>query len=426
MVRPEVIEDIWRQLNLCGWQTQKDEVTGKVVGATRPREDIHKSYNLDVITTECGYSTIEIAQAPAPSLMEAERYLQKLIASLTTILEQHRAYLIGYGVQPRAAPSHSYQAPKGRYELLYQIWRDEHPHSSGTRSPDLHCLNAATQAQIEVTAEEAIPALNALNATSGLRIALLANSPIWSGKRSDYKAIRQIFWNWCWPERRQQFGIPITFQNLDHYLEHLFDFRGLAARRNGQVYWIDNHQSFRQLYLTGSIQGRLLDGEEIVIEPEVQTDIGLQSSFAWFDARLQPLYGTIEDRIACQQPPQEHLCASALTLGLVENARPLIEMANQLSLDQWREIRNLACIHGLSFQYPGVDSRALVSKIVEIARQGLRMRGLGEEIYLSPLDRRLESGQGPADQAIAIFNQEGITGLIRARDMRHWSPTSGL
>ena len=48
---------------------------------------------------------------------------------------------------------------------------------------------------------------------------------------------------------------------------------------------------------------------------------------------------------------------------------------------------------------------------------GLKRRGLGEEVYLEPLQQRLTTKQNPAVKASEIFNQGGIKALIKARDI---------
>ena len=52
-------------------------------------------------------------------------------------------------------------------------------------------------------------------------------------------------------------------------------------------------------------------------------------------------------------------------------------------------------------------------RILHIAKQGLQKRGLGEEIFLAPLFKRLKHQQSPADIAITIFKKHGLQGLLK-------------
>ncbi|MBV9706594.1 MAG: hypothetical protein JO125_04210, partial [Chloroflexi bacterium] len=285
----------------------------------------------------------------------------------------------------------------------------------------LQCLNASCQTQVEVTEEEAIAAINAFTATSGLRAALCANSPVWQNQVSEYKAIRHQFWDWCYANRKQQIGIPPRIQSLEHYVDYLADFRSIAVSRDKTFYRLNNNFSFRSFMQSPHGQiGKMLDGHETTIVPRPE-DICTQYGFAWLDARLHPMHGTIEDRVSCQQPPSAHLCSSAMTLGLVESLHDLVEIADLLARDQWREIRQLASIHGMNFSYPGIDVKELIIRLLTLANEGLKKRDQGEEQYLAPLFSRVETSTCPADEVLARFRKEGVQGIIGYTDMRNFS-----
>lgn len=420
-IGPDVLACLWQALVNCGWTPLTDEQSQTIVAVTRPASDptVKKLHGFDLVTTDFGYATLEIDLAPARSLTEARMALHDILDVITALLHEHQAFLLGYGVQPVAAPARAYLGPKSRYQLMFDTREAEQDLNPGAWSVDLHCMNAACQTQVEVSAAQALPIVNALNATSGLRIALLAHSPVWQNRVCGYKAVRQLFWDWCWPARKQQFGIPPRFQSLEHYVDYLFDFRPIAVKRGQTFYRIDNHQAFRHFFLAehGAV-GVAANGAEQRIFGE-REDIKTQCGFAWFDARLQPTYGTVEDRVSCQQPPQAHFCASALTLGLVENYRELLEIADVLSLDQWRDIRVLACTHGQDFTYPGIDIRGLLQRMLDIARQGLLLRSFKEEMYLEPLAQRVSAGRCPADEVQEQFLSGGVQKIIATNDMRN-------
>lgn len=421
IMKAEVLEFLWHELANQGWEIITDKESQKIISLMRPRSPkiARRTYNYDLITTDYGYSTLEIDLAPAQSLKEAEKHLCELIEVVTSILRKYNTYLLGYGVQPMTSPKREYLGPKNRYGLIFDVREEENILNPGAFTVDLHCLNAACQTQVEVSISEAIWVLNALCATSGLRIALLANSPVWQNKLSDYKAIRELFWDWCWPNRKLQFGIPPRFQSFEHYVDYLFDFRSIAVCRNQIFYRLSGNSAFRQFITNeaGEI-GVSFNGQTTRIFGKAE-DVYTQYGFAWLDARLQPIYGTVEDRVSCQQPPHAHFCASALTLGLVENSAGLIEIANALSLDQWRDIRLLTCTHGMAFSYPGVNVKDLIKQMVQVADRGLKMRGFGEEVYLEPLYRRMDIGRCPADDMISCFLEGGVEKIIGSSDMRN-------
>jgi gamma-glutamylcysteine synthetase len=418
ILRPEVLEYLWQELAEQGWSLTTDHITGKTTSALKHREDSlqRRTHNYDIITTDLSYATLEIDLAPAESLQEAQRALRYLIAVVTSILTKHDSYLLGYGVQPIAKPTREYIGPKNRYALIFAVHEDENP---GNSKLGLQCLNASCQTQVEVTENEAIAAINAFSATSGLRTALFAHSPIWQNQISDYKAIRQQFWDWCYANRKQQIGIPPRMQSLESYIDYLLDFRSIVVYRDKTYYRLNNNLAFRTFMQSQHGQtGTALDGLQTKIIARAE-DILTQYGFAWLDARLQPMHGTIEDRVSCQQPPHVHLCSSAMTLGLVENLNGLVEIADLLARDQWREIRQLACVHGMNFSYPGMNVKELITRMIKVAHSGLKKRGMGEEEYLEPLYKRIETGTCPADEALAEFSEGGVQRIIASTNMNN-------
>jgi gamma-glutamylcysteine synthetase len=420
ILRPEVLEHLWQELAAQGWSLMTDHVTGKITSAFKAREGVaqNRADNYDVITTDLAYATLEIGLAPAESLQEAHAALLHLIGLVTLILAKYDSFMLGYGIQPVTGPNKAFMGPKNRYALIFAVHEEENP---GNSQLGLQCLNASCQTQVEVTEEEAIAAINALTATSALRAALCANSPVWRNQVSEYKAIRHKLWDWCYANRSQQIGIPPRIQSLEHYVDYLMDFRSIVVARDKTFYRLNNKLSFRSFMQNPRGQiGTTLDGRKATILPRPE-DIQTQYGFAWLDARLHPLHGTIEDRVSCQQPPHAHLCASALTLGLVENLPGLIEIADLLSRDQWRELRQLASLYGMDFSYPGIDTKELIARTLEVAYEGLKKRHKGEEVYLAPLSPRIEKSTCPADEILKRFRADGVQGIIAYSDMKHFT-----
>lgn len=420
MCSRSIVDELWLALHKLGWQLLKDDVSEQVIGVQWRRSELEgvKHHHFDVITTDLGYAVLEIDLAPTPSLVLAHQRLRQLIETVTSILTTLGGVLLAYGVQPSTGPDPTHLARKSRYKLMLDLCRQESVLNTLGYGVDLHTLDAACQTHVEVARDETIPVVNALNATSGLRVALLANSPVWQNDLAGYKAVRLQFVDWCWPGRKQQLGIPPRFQNIEHYVDYIFDFRPLMVKRQQKLYQISNHGTFLRFFTAAQGQpGVSLDGQTRHLYGCVE-DVLSQAGLAWFSARLQPAYGTVEDRVCCQQPPSQHLCGTALTLGLVENYPALLEFSTRLSLDQWRDIHQLAILYGADFSYPGVTIRELLTSLVSIAALGLKRRALGEEYYLEPLYDRIEMRYCPADNVLACFSAGGVTRIVAENDMR--------
>ena len=55
--------------------------------------------------------------------------------------------------------------------------------------------------------------------------------------------------------------------------------------------------------------------------------------------------------------------------------------------------------------------------VLAIARDGLRARGLGEDVYLAPLDEIVASGLTQADRLLALYH--GVWGGDAGRALLH-------
>lgn len=131
--------------------------------------------------------------------------------------------------------------------------------------------------------------------------------------------------------------------------------------------------------------------------------------YIWPSARPRSRIGTVEIRPACQQTPDLAWVPAALGLGLIEAADALESyLEESLGKFYWgalQEHRELAVEHGIIAREPVPH---FLDTIVNIAEEGLRHRGEGEEIFLESVRDRLERRTGPADEAKALFEKSGL------------------
>jgi len=369
-------------------------------------------YHIDTITTDTSFSILEIALAPQNNLHIIHTQILELFDLLTTFFTTQNCRILGYGIQPLTPPSRKLLMPKERYRFFEKFSTNRMiPKSLGADS-DLLNITASNQCHIKINKEEAIDATNVLNALSGLQIALHANSPIWKGEVRDNKANREIFWDYCFPNRRNQVGIPPKFETIGEYIKYLLQFKPLLVSRSKKFFQILDKKTFGEfLFSKTKTFGRNIDGEKVVIEPKV-TDIHDLNNFCWFNARLVPKYGTIESRMCCQQPQGETLTSTALTLGILENLEAAKTLMNQFSWEAWRNLRKAAARKTFDATIENEQIVPLLSLLLDIATDGLKKRNLGEAIFLAPLFERLKLQQSPADVAISIFEKEGIAAFL--------------
>ena len=409
------IQEMFIYLKEQGFQLEWDSFSNRYIAASRKNETQTSDYShsQDTITTDVGYSIIELVLSPENNLHSIQQKFDTLISILLSFFEEKGCQILGYGIHPLSPPSKSLIMPKERYSFFEQFSSNKMIPSSEGNDAAFLTITASNQCHIEVSSEEAIPVTNTLNALSGLQIAFQANSPIWNGNiQQDYKANREILWDYTFPDRMNQIGIPPQFDSFENYLEYIFDFRPLLVKREDQFLRILNKETFHDfLQNTSPTLGSTLTGEKRLIEPE-QEDINQLLPFTWFNARLSAKYGTIESRMCCQQPPKETLTSAALTLGLVENITAAQQLASTYPIQTWRTIRSEAAKHVFNAEIDGKSILPLLEELYTIAYEGLQKRGLGEEHFLAPLHQRLQQRKSPACVALEIYEKEGFKSFL--------------
>ncbi|CAA6828630.1 MAG: Gamma-glutamylcysteine synthetase, partial [uncultured Aureispira sp.] len=342
IVSLETIQLMFAYLEQKGFEIEYDKHSGLASTAKRANKQSHKAfdYHVDQITTESGYSTIELVLAPQNNLHAIQAQFWDLLFLLMDFFDSKNCLLLGYGIQPLTPPSKKALMPKERYRFFEKLSTNHTiPLSEGGDTAFL-TITASNQCHVEIDLEQAISATNVLNALSGLQIALQANSPIWKGKVDPkYKANREMLWESSFPNRLNQIGIPPSFKNITAYVDYLFQFKPTLVKRNGRYFKILNKDTFTDFLQNASPTiGEALNGEKIEVEP-VAEDMDHLLPFCYFNARLAPKYGTIESRMCCQQPPKETLTSAALTLGIIENLQAAEGLVRQFELETWQEIR---------------------------------------------------------------------------------------
>lgn len=413
-VNVSIIQELFKFLEKRGFQLKTDTYSQSITSASKinRRSAQHFDYHIDTIMTDAGASILEIVLAPQYNLHDTHHSFLELMVILNTYLDSKNCQMLGYGIQPLTPPSRKLLMPKERY-FFYEKFSPNHiiPKSEGA---DAHLLTitASNQCHIDIGRNEAITAINVLNSLSGLQIILNANSPIWKGKVDQrLKASREIFWEYCYPDRINQMGIPPRFETLQEYFRFLLEFKPMLVKRK-KLLKILNKATFKDFLLNKKPTiGETLEGQKVVIAPKFE-DIHYHNTFCYFNARLAPSYGTIESRMCCQQPPNAALAPTALTLGILENLEKAKKLIKRHSLKTWKKIRRDAIQRTFKTTINGKSIIPLLTELLEIAKEGLKKRELGEEMFLEPLFERLKSQKSPADEAIEIFNSDGLKAFL--------------
>jgi glutamate--cysteine ligase len=411
----DVLRGMFQHLKSQGFELYKDVVTDETLYATKvfTADQEQFGFNKNVIGTDTGYCTLEVALKPDDNLFAIEQQLNQTMRMLSNYFLQKDCLILGYGIQPVTPPSKHLMANSPRYTLPLRESMNRFIEQRDGVDFHLFTITASNQCHIEISEDEVIRAVNVLNGLSGLQIALTANAPVWRGEVDrQWKAVREIFWDYGFVELWTQIGIPKCFRDIPDYIEYICSFKPRLVMRDEQAIYITDKKTFKDFIDSNEPSvGLLMNGESISIFPDVD-DILYHSGFAWFNARISPKYGTIESRISCQQPPKETMVVTALVLGVLENIEEAENLLSRYSWEEWKRFRFDALRHTLQSEISNTKIMPLLEEFTKIAETGLRKRALGEEKFLEPAFRRIADRKAPADHAIYAFQTNKLTDFV--------------
>jgi gamma-glutamylcysteine synthetase len=406
-----VIEAFWRYLAADrGWTLCHDEGTGKLTGARKPGEQ-----NDSVASCETGVCKPEFSLAHVDNLFDLQRAIDELRGDIGRFARRHDVRFLGYGIQPITPPSERLMMKKTRTSVWDRVFGANR--ILAPEDGDDVCLftaNAATHVHVGLTEELTVRAVNVLNGFSGAQLALTADSSVWRGAvDNSLKCVAEKFWDW-WMLDSERVGVPShRFGDLRDYVETIARFAPVYVKRDGAPILLSKYRTLAEYFADPEPTGTALDGEEVELEPD-EADLALHNTCYWFNARISGYY-TVENRTNDQQPPDQLATIAALTLGLTNALDECEEELAEWSWQNLRQAREQACRTALQSDAQGVDLAALAGRMVELACLGLTRRGLGEEIFLDPFERRLRTQTCPADDAARLFATNGIAGLVQNR-----------
>lgn len=336
---------------------------------------------------EVGLGTIEVNTRPCADLFEIQQLMAEAVSRLVSAAARAGWRVLGYGIQPVTPPQLRIMSPKQRYLSLFRAMGE----------PWLwYTVTAADQLHVAVSRAEMVQLLNFGNLVTPILIALCANSPIYDGQESPYCSAREGRMAAIRANEHRHGMLVRPMASLVDFIETVSQSTYLILRAGGDIF--PSSIPFTE-YLRehGADYAAFLFHEHYI----------------WNSARLRAAYGTLEIRPACQQPWAENMVVAALNLGLVEAASAVSALiVEALGEDYWEKMRlyhQQVVRYGLDAPQPAPQ---LLQRALALAEEALAARGRGEERLLSPLWRRVERRQNPAQRARIVFRQDGIRGLL--------------
>ena len=374
----------------------------------------------DILSFDCCYSNLELSLGKKRDIFEIQKTFNKYYAYLEKYLQRHQYTLTGMGINPHYRINHNYPIPSERYRMLLHYLKSYKNYLSEGRKfhrrPDFGTFTSASQVQLDINYDDLLDVINVFGKLEPYKILLFANSPI-----KDYPKLL-CSRNMLWEEsmhgyNKRNVGLfEKNLKSIDELLEYFKTLSIYCVERDGKYFDftpIPIKEYFQKEKVEGKYfkNGRHYSGE---IVPRIE-DVKYLRAFKLEDLTYR---GTIEFRSACCQPIKDNQTLAAFHVGLIEKLPELKELLARDRVLYGHKLDSTALLYLCSCKtLPNfVEAKKLSAqlvKILELAKDGLVKRGLGEEIFLTPLFARAEKLTNPAKEMICgMINGEKLETYI--------------
>ena len=364
--------------------------------------------NGDILSFDCSYSNLELSFGKAKTLFDVYDRFKSYYTFLNGRFLPHNCTLTGMGINPNAVNVYGKPIENERYRMLYHYLHSYKDHISEFGisfhdRPDFGTFTSASQVQLDVGYDRLIDVINVTGLLEPYKSMLFANS--YMPDYPHYLCVRNMLWEHSMqgynPHNVGMFSLPM------HSVKELVEYIGTQSvyctMRDGK--YIDfKPVRVCDYFNSDEIRGQYFDGneyKEITFKP-CGSDIDYLRTFKFQDLTFR---GTIEYRSSCCQPISDVMTVAAFHTGVNERISEVKEL-----LENDRVIYS----HGYSptelqrmfskRKYPDFVKKSELSeqllRIMELAYDGLKFRGYGEETLLTPLYKRAEQLTNPAREMV--------------------------
>ena len=360
-----------------------------------------KRLNGDGLSYDCSFNTLEFSFGVEKDLNVIYKRFAEYYTFVQEFLSEFHHTLTGMGVNPYHQVNNNVPIANGRYRMLlhhlesYEKYQDAMMFHN---TPNFGLFSAASQVQLDTQEDTVLDTLNVFAKLEPLKALLFANSIY-----GDLLCSRDHFW------KHSLHGL--NPHNVDTYETKLHSIEELTAYiRSMSIYCTERDGKYinfaptplDQYFAMERVTGEYFDGQQyqtITFVPSLD-DLAYLRSYKFEDLTYR---GTIEFRSVCEQPVSEIMTPSAFHAGLVEMVPELTALldADKSVYQQGyspAELRELFNRRDLPAFLDREAASDLIVKVLDLAKEGLKRRGMGEEHFLEPLYHRAKYLLSPARQ----------------------------
>ncbi len=376
----------------------------------------------DILSYDCSYNNLELSFGRARTIQEVSERFKLYFNYLQAEFNKKQHMLTGMGINPYRNYNQNVPIPNERYRMLFhhlasyrEFFQSEmHFH----RYPTFGAFSSASQVQLDVNEDNLIQTIRAHSLLEPIKALLFSNSVL-LGEREDLICCRDMLWenstHGINPHNIGMFdALPDNLDDLQAYLESESLY---CVEREGR-YVNFKPINILEYFRAESITGQYYENGEYhttQVIPEID-DIHYLRTFKFEDLTFR---GTIEYRSGCCQPVSDAMVIAAFHTGLKERINELDELLrNDYVLYHHgytaTELRKAFLTRKRPAYLNEDDLYELAKQIVDLAKEGLLLRGHGEEAFLKPLHKRIEKRENPAEHLLnSLANGVSLEEMIK-------------
>ena len=379
--------------------------------------------NGDVFSYDCSYNNMEFSFGKEKNLHVIHERFLKYYGYVQAWFKPYNYTLTGMGINPNRKLNHNIPIENGRYKMLFN-----HLSSFSKyyyipmffhRYPQFGMFSSASQVQLDVDYENLPEIIDTFNKLEPIKALLFSNSVL-LGENEDLLCCRDMLWeNSTHGINPHNVGMyDCDIKTTEDILNYISTTSIYCVERNGK-YLNFPPVNILEYFTLDKLTGEYTEnGEHILMDFQPHPDdIAYLRTFKFEDLTFR---GTIEYRSSCCQPISDAMTVAAFHLGLQNKTaqlKELIESDTALYHHGYNavELRRQLVKKELPSTVSEDALYDLVIKVLELCREGLYERGLGEEIYLEPLYKRAENRTNPAkEMLIRLKNGGNMEDIIKS------------
>ena len=369
---------------------------------------LKNSDNSDIVCYDCSYNNIEFAMGREKDLFTINNRFTTYYNYVKEEFEKYNYTLTGMGINPYRKYNKEVPIPSDRYLMLYHHLKSFNKYNNISMYfhdyPGYGMFSSASQVQLDVHYEDLIKTINTFTKIEPIKALLFSNSVLMD-KNKHLTCFRDALWEYSTHGiNPHNIGMyDVDFEDIDDIINYLETLNIYCVMRDGAYINFESInllEYFNKEFIIGEIYNKNRY-EKIEIKPNIN-DIDYLRAFKFINLTFR---GTVEFRSVCTQPIRDTMSVAAFHLGLKEK---IGELNTFMSKDQViyhkgytaSELRKLLIQDELPPFINKKELCELTNNILDIAKEGLCKRGLGEEIFLKPLYNRVKYHTNPGKEMI--------------------------